>query len=124
MESETLSGLGAARLTDRLKDRLGAVGGLAVESERELARELVRRVRREERLRRPLSRLLAVVEALGLHQWAGTSPGHLVPKEVAYGLSLTEGQSQELRAAAQEVRRELGPAAELPSLTREITHTW
>ena len=114
MESESLSGLGVARLTDRLKDRLGAVGGLAVESERELARELVRRARREERLRQALSRLLAMVEALGLHQWAGSRPGHPVPKEVEYGLSLTEGQAQELRAAAQEARRELGPAAELP----------
>ena len=85
-----------------------------VRSERELARELIRRARREERLRLALTRLLTVVEAVGLHQWAGSRPGHPVPKEVTYGLSLTEGQAQELRAAAQEARRELGSPAELP----------
>jgi hypothetical protein len=59
---EDLRDLGAAELTEVLRARFAAVGGLAIEAERRLAREVVRRARRAEQLQEVLQRLLRVGE--------------------------------------------------------------
>jgi hypothetical protein len=61
-----LRDLGAAELTEVLRGRLAAMGGLAIEAERRLARGVVRRARRAEQLQEVLQRVLWVGEALAV----------------------------------------------------------